>query len=123
MIGWMPDSASLSENSSAPKRLPVSVRPTAGKPCATASLASLELVMAPSSSEYAECTFRCTKPGAGAGAGAGLAELVRIGSVMANCRRSRLGLNALPGQPAPLHRCAPAICTRHYILPVVCAKG
>ena len=39
-IGWMPASASLSENSSAPKRLLVSVRPSAGSSCAAASLAS-----------------------------------------------------------------------------------
>ncbi len=50
-IGWMPASASLSENSSAPNRLLVSVSPSAGKPRAAASLASFGMVMAPSSSE------------------------------------------------------------------------
>ena len=60
MIGWMPASASLSENSSAPKRLLVSVKPSAGSSCAAASLASFGIVSAPSSSEYAEWTLRCT---------------------------------------------------------------
>ena len=40
-IGWMPASASLSENSSAPNRLLVSVSPTAGKPRAARQLGEL----------------------------------------------------------------------------------
>src|SRR5665647_2849906 len=47
MIGWIPASASLSENSSAPNRLLVSVNPTAGKLLAAASLASLPMGSAP----------------------------------------------------------------------------
>ena len=51
MIGWMPACAAFSENSSAPKRLAVSVTPTAGMPSAAASFTSAESGSAPSSSE------------------------------------------------------------------------
>ena len=50
-IGWMPFPASFSENSSAPKRLLVSVSATAGCRSAAASSASSPIFSAPSSSE------------------------------------------------------------------------
>ena len=51
MIGWMPAPASFSENSNAPKRLPVSVSASAGCRSAAASSASRAIGSAPSSSE------------------------------------------------------------------------
>ena len=51
MIGWMPAFASVSENSSAAKRLPVSVSATAGIPSAAQSSGSFLTGIAPSSSE------------------------------------------------------------------------
>src|SRR5439155_26392195 len=89
---------SLSENSSAPNRLPVSVRPTAGKPFAAASLESLELVMAPSSREYAECTIRCTN----CGVAAGVAESRRIDGAISLSYRPRRR-RARPASPLSRH--------------------
>ncbi len=51
MIGWTPALATVSENSSAAKRLPVSVSATAGMPTAWQRLASFLTWIAPSSSE------------------------------------------------------------------------
>ena len=51
MIGWMPDEANFSENSSAPNMLSVSVSASAGCLSALANSASLPMVSAPSSSE------------------------------------------------------------------------
>ncbi len=62
MIGWMPFSAILSANSSAPNRLPVSAMPSAGILSPAASSASRFIGSAPSSSEKAEWTRRWTKP-------------------------------------------------------------
>ena len=62
MIGWTPDLASFSENSSAPNRLLVSVIASAGIASALASLASVSIASAPSRSEKALWTCRWTKP-------------------------------------------------------------
>ena len=51
MIGWMPAAAILSENSSAPNMLSVSVSASAGWRSALASSASRAIVNAPSSKE------------------------------------------------------------------------
>ncbi len=51
MIGWIPALASVSENSSAAKRLPVSVSATAGMSSAAQSFGSALTGIAPSSSE------------------------------------------------------------------------
>jgi hypothetical protein len=51
MIGWMPEPLSLSENSSAPNMLSVSVSASAGCRSAFASSARRPIVSAPSSSE------------------------------------------------------------------------
>ena len=51
MMGWMPASATFSENSSAPKRLLESVSASAGMRSARASATSFGMVSAPSSSE------------------------------------------------------------------------
>ena len=51
MIGWMPALAAASENSSAAKRLPVSVSATAGMPASAQSFGSALTGIAPSSSE------------------------------------------------------------------------
>ena len=51
MIGWMPAPAILSENSSAPNMLSVSVSASAGCRSALANSASRAIVKAPSSKE------------------------------------------------------------------------
>ena len=51
MIGCTPLPAQAWENSSAPKRLAVSVSATAGMPASRASAASLSALMAPSDRE------------------------------------------------------------------------
>ena len=61
-MGWMPAPAIFSENSSAPNRLFVSVSASAGMWSLSASFFSSSMRSAPSSSEKAEWTCRCTNP-------------------------------------------------------------
>ena len=97
MIGCTPALASFSENSSAPNRLLVSVMASAGIASALASLASVSIVSAPSRSEKALCTCRCTKPTA----------LMTDDSMARHCRKRRRGGRVAAGRACGSFPCFP----------------